>query len=118
MKTEQIILLAGLGLGAYYLYTKQRAQTVSTAGQSAYAQRMGFPPNYTGGYQTQSQREASQSLAAGSLIVQGIGAVQNLFGGLFGGGTSAPAQQTAPVVQVDNSDSYAINPAGQYEAWA
>lgn len=124
MKTNQILILAGLGLGAFFLMSRSaQAAQVSTAGQSAYAKRQGFAPN-TRAPVTQGQREAMQAMEAGGLIAQGIGAVRQLFGAI-GGGT-APAQ--GATTEIPNSalpgqtgygwtyysDGTAIDPNGAY----
>lgn len=66
MKTENIVVLAALGFGAFYL-----------------AKRQAGPGGRTINPQQQAGQQANQT---GSLIAQGF----NAFRGLFGGGTSTP----------------------------
>lgn len=124
MKTNQILIIAGLGLGAFFLMSRNaQAAQVSTAGQSAYAKRQGFAPNPT----TTSGMQARQSYEAGGLIAQGLNAVGSIFGMIRGAtGSTAPAQ--GATTEIPNSalpgqtgygwsyysDGTAIDPNGTY----
>ena len=123
MKTNQILVLAGLGMGAYFLMTRSaQAAPVSTAGQSAYAKRQGFAPNPT----TTGGMQAQQSYQAGGLIAQGLNAVGALVGLLKG--VKSAEQAPSMTNEIQNSalpgqtgygwryysDGTAIDPNGAY----
>ena len=105
MKTENLVILAALGFGAFYLSKRQAAPVYRPTNASA------------------AQQQAQQG---SSMIAQGIGAVGKLFGL---GGTTAAAKPSGYVGALQNysqtpgqagygwqyfDNGTAINPQGEY----
>jgi hypothetical protein len=93
MKSENILILAALGFGAYY-FTRQKAT----------AQPLRYPTNASA-----AQQQAQQQQQTGSLIAQGIGAL----GSLFGMGSSA----AKPAGYVNALTNYSTTPGQAGYGW-
>lgn len=109
MKTENIVILAALGFGAFYLTKRQAAPA--------------YRPTNATPAQQQAQQQAQQT---GSMIAQGVNAIRGIFGL---GSTAAAATPSGYVNALTNysqtpgqagygwqyySDGTAINPQGEY----
>lgn len=92
---SNLLLLAVIGIGAYYLMTRR-----ATAAPLS-------------GYAGAGSAQAMENAARYNLIGSGLNSLTRLIGGISGGGS-----QPNPIVW-DNltNDGYAVNPAGATSAW-
>ena len=93
MKTENILILAALGLGAFYLTKRQTTPLVAR-----------YPTNATA-----AQQQAQQQQQTGNLIGMGLGAL----GSLFGMGSSA----AKPTGYVNALTNYSTTPGQAGYGW-